>query len=50
MLLKMMLLKKAAYDKLAAEVNKIDTTDFVLKTEHQRDKAELEKKIPDVNK
>ena len=35
--------KKAPYDKLAAEVNKIDTSDFVLKTEYQRDKAELEK-------
>ena len=36
------------YDKLAAKVNNIDTTDFVLKTRYQTDKIELEKKIPDV--
>ena len=41
MLLKM-LLKKAAYDKLAAKVNNIDTSDFVLKTTYQTDKTELE--------
>ena len=40
--------KKAIYDKLAAKVNNIDTSDFVLKTKYQTDKAELEKKIPDV--
>ena len=38
-----------AYDKLAAKLNNIDTSTFVLKTKHQTDKAELEKKIPDVN-
>ena len=43
-----MLLKKAVYDKLAAKVNNIDTSDFVLKTKYQTDKTELEKKIPDV--
>ena len=40
--------KKAVYDKLAAEVNNVDTSDFALKTKYQTDKAELEKKIPDV--
>ena len=44
-----MLLKKAVYDKLAAKVNNIDTSDFVLKTKYQTDKTELEKKIPDVS-
>ena len=33
------------YDKLAAKINNIDTSDFVLKTKYQADKAELEKKI-----
>ena len=36
------------YDQLAAKVNDIDTNDFVLKTKYQTDKAELEKKIPNV--
>ena len=40
--------KKTVYDKLAAKVNNIDTSDFVLKTKYQTDKTELEKKIPDV--
>ena len=40
--------KKTVYDKLAANVNNIDTNDFVLKTKQQTDKTELEKKIPDV--
>ena len=40
--------KKAVYDKLAAKVNTIDTSDFVLKAKYQIDKRELEKKIPDV--
>ena len=40
--------KKAVYDKLVAKVNNIDTSAFVLKTKCQADKAELEKKIPDV--
>ena len=47
MLLKMML-KKAVYDKLVAKINNIDTSDFVLKTKYRTDKAEIEKKIPDV--
>ena len=33
------------YDKLAAKVNKIDASDFVLKTKHQRGQTELEKKF-----
>ena len=37
--------KKAAYDKLVAKVNNIDTSDFVLKTKYQTDKTELEKKF-----
>ena len=41
--------KKTVYDKLAAKVNNIDTSDFVLKTKYQTDKTELEKKIPDVS-
>ena len=36
-----MLLKKL-YNKLAAKVDNIDTSDFVLKTENQTDKTELE--------
>ena len=38
--------KKPVYDKLVAKVNNIDTNYFVLKTKHQTDKTELEKKIP----
>ena len=40
--------KKAKYDKLAAKVKNIDTRGFVLKTKYQTDKAELEKKVPNV--
>ena len=40
--------KKAVYDKLAANLNNTDTSDFVLKTKYQTDKTELEEKIPDV--
>ena len=40
--------KKAVYDKLAARANYIDTSNFVLKTKYERDKTELETKIPDV--
>ena len=47
MLLKMML-KKAVYNELVAKINNIDTSDFVLKTKYRTDKAEIEKKIPDV--
>ena len=37
--------KKSAYDKLVAKVDNIDTNNFVLKTNYQTDKTELEKKI-----
>ena len=37
------------YDKLVAKVNNIDTSDFVLKTKYNTDKAELENKISDVS-
>ena len=40
--------KKTVYNKLAAKINKIDTSAFVLKIIYQTDKTELEKKIPDV--
>ena len=40
--------KKTVYDKLVAKVNNIDTSDFVLKTNYNTDKTELEKKIPNV--
>ena len=40
--------EKAVYEKLAAKVNNIDASDFVLKTKYQTDKKELEKKIPDL--
>ena len=40
--------KKAVYEKIAAKVNNIDASDFVLKTKYQTDKTELEKKILDV--
>ena len=40
--------KKAVYDELAAKVNNIDTSDFVLKTKYQTDKAKLEKEISDI--
>ena len=41
--------KKTVYNKLVAKVNNIDTSDFVLKTKYQRDKTELENKIPNVS-
>ena len=41
--------KKAVCDKSVAKVNNIDTSEFVLKTKYQTDKAELGKKIPDVS-
>ena len=40
--------KKAVCDKLVPKVNNIDTSGFILKTKYDTDKAELEKKIPDV--
>ena len=41
--------KKNLYDKLVAKVNSIDTARFILKTKHDADKTELEKKIPDTS-
>ena len=41
--------KKTVNDKLIAEVNAIDTSDFVLKTKYDTDKSELENKIPDTS-
>ena len=41
--------KKTAYNKLVAKVDNIDTSDFVLKTKYDTDKAELEKKIPNIS-
>ena len=38
-------INKAVYDKLGTKVNNIDTSDFVLKTKYQTDKAKLEKKF-----
>ena len=40
--------KKTVYDQLVTKVNNIDTSNFVLKTNYQTDKSELEKKIPDM--
>ena len=44
----MMLLKKTVCDKLAAKVNNIDTSAFILKTKYQTDKTKLTKKIHDM--
>ena len=41
--------KKTVYDKLVAKVNSIDTSRFVLKTNYDADKKELENKIPDTS-
>ena len=41
--------KKDVYDKLGAKVNNIDTSDFVLKTNCNTDKTELENKISNVS-
>ena len=41
--------KKSVYDKLAAKVNNIDTSKFVLKTKYDADKSDLEKGISDVS-
>ena len=40
--------KKTVYDKLVTKVDNIDTSDFVLKTNYNAYKTELEKKIPNV--
>ena len=41
--------KKDVYDKLVTKVNNIDTSGFVLKTNYDADKSELENKIPDTS-
>ena len=41
--------KKAVYNKLVANVDNIDTSDFVLKTNYSTDETELENKIPDIS-
>ena len=41
--------KKTVYEKLVAKVNNVDTSDFVLKTQYNADKTELENKIPDTS-
>ena len=38
--------EKTVYDKLAAKVNNIETSAFVLKTKYKADKTELEKQFP----
>ena len=38
------------YDKLVTKLNNIDTTGFILKTKHDTDKSDLEKKISDAGK
>ena len=43
------MLLKSVHDKLAAKVNNIDTSEFVLKTKYQTNKTELENKIPHVS-
>ena len=40
------IVKKDVYDKLVTKVNNIDTNDFMLKTNYNIDKTELEYKIP----
>ena len=39
------IVKKTVYDKLAAKLNNIDTSGFLLKTKYDADKLELEKKF-----
>ena len=40
--------KKAVFDKLVAKVNIVNTSGFVLKTNYDADKSDLEKKITDI--
>ena len=42
--------KKTVYNKLVTKVNKIDIRGFVLKTEYNTDKSNLQKKISDADK
>ena len=43
------LVKKPVYNKLVAEVNAIDTSEFVLKIKYDIDKLDLDKKINDAD-
>ena len=42
------MLLKTVYDKLVAKVNNTDISGFVLKTNYNAEKTELEKKSPNV--
>ena len=42
--------KKTVYDKLVKKVNNIDTIELILKTTHETNKSDLEKKINDADK
>ena len=42
-------MKKTVYETLVAKVENIDTNGFVLKTKHDTNKSDLEKKIPNTN-
>ena len=44
------IVRKTVYDKLVAKVNNIDISGFVLKTKHDADKSDLERKISDADK
>ena len=46
----MKLSKKTLHDKLAAKVNNIDTSRFVLKTIYGAGKSDIEKKIKNADK
>ena len=46
-LVKIYVIKKTEYNKLLANADNIDTSDFVLKTKHNTDKTKLVNKIPD---
>ena len=41
--------KKAEFDELVDKVNNVDTSRFVLKTKYDKDKSDLENKIPDTS-
>ena len=49
MIIKNDVLKKTVYDKLVAKVNNIDTGVFVLRSKYDKDKSEIENKIPDTS-
>ena len=49
MIIKNDVLKKTVYDKLFAKVNNIDTSVFVLRSKYDKDKSEIENKIPDTS-